>query len=52
MATPATPVLEYPLGSESISTKIIEVLSTAEHANKLHSLIGLHALLVKKYTEF
>jgi hypothetical protein len=38
--------------NEYISTKIIEVLSTAEHANKLHSLIGLHALLVKKYTEF
>lgn len=37
---------------EYISTKIIEVLSTNEYANKLHSLTGLHSLLVKKYKEF
>jgi hypothetical protein len=38
--------------TEYISTKIIEVLSTNEYANKLHSLTGVHALLVKKYKEF
>lgn len=38
--------------TEYISSKIIEVLSTAENANKLHSLIGVHVLLVKKYKEF
>jgi hypothetical protein len=38
--------------TEYISSKIIEVLSTAENANKLHSLIGVHAILVKKYKEF
>lgn len=38
--------------TEYISSKIIEVLSTAENANKLHSLIGVHILLVKKYKEF
>jgi len=38
--------------TEYISNKIIEVLSTAENANKLHSLIGVHILLVKKYKEF
>jgi hypothetical protein len=38
--------------AEYISSKIIEVLSTAENANKLHSLIGVHAILVKKYKEF
>lgn len=32
MATPATPVLEYPLGSESISTKIIEIKWKAQNA--------------------
>jgi hypothetical protein len=38
--------------TEYISTKMIEVLSTNEYANKLHSLTGVHALLVKKYKEF
>lgn len=38
--------------TDYISTKIIEVLSIDEYANKLHSLTGVHALLVKKYTEF
>jgi hypothetical protein len=38
--------------TEYISTKIIETLSTNEHANKLNSLGGLHTLLVTKYKEF
>lgn len=38
--------------AEYISTKIIEVLSTTENANKLNSLNGLHTLLVTKYKEF
>lgn len=38
--------------TEYISSKIIEVLSTDENANKLHSLTGVHTLLVTKYKDF
>jgi hypothetical protein len=40
------------LTTEYISTKIIEVLSTAENTNKKYSLNGLHKLLVTKCKEF
>jgi hypothetical protein len=38
--------------TDHISTKIIEVLSSSENANKMHSLTGVHTLLVTKYKEF